>query len=76
MRYDTACDGWTPRAPIRLYYTGGDREATPTNTLHCADDFARRGFAVRTRDLHVPDHSASGRAGVTAAIRWFDRLGR
>ena len=74
--YDSACDGWTPRAPIRLYYTGGDREATPTNTLHCADDFARHGFAVRTRDLQVPDHSASGRAGVTAAIRWFDRHGR
>ena len=74
--YDTACDGWTPRAPIRLYYTGGDREATPTNTLHCVDDFAKRGFAVRTRDLQVPDHSASGRAGVTATIRWFDRLGR
>ena len=74
--YDNACDGWTPRAPIRMYYTGGDREATPTNTLQCADDFARRGFAVRTRDLRVPDHGASGRAGVTAAIRWFDRLGR
>ena len=74
--YDTACEGWAPRAPIRLFYTGGDREATPTNTLHCADDFATSGFAVRTKDLQVPDHSASGRAGVTAAIRWFDRLGR
>jgi hypothetical protein len=74
--YGAVCEGWTPRVPIRLYYTGGDREATPTNTLHCVDDFARRGFAVRTRDLQVPDHSESGRAGVTSAIRWFDRLGR
>jgi hypothetical protein len=65
-----------PRVPVRLFYTGGDREATPTNTLHCVADLARQGFAVRTRDPQTRDHTSSGRDGVVEAIRWFRRLDR
>lgn len=69
--YDDACRGWVPKAPTRMYYTGGDQEAVPANTLHCANDFARSGYGVRTHDLRVRNHSASGTAGAIAAIRFF-----
>lgn len=69
--YDEACRGWVPKVPTRMYYTGGDQEAVPANTLHCANDFARSGYAVRTRDLRVRSHTASGATGAIAAIRFF-----
>lgn len=69
--YDGTCRGWVPKAPTRMFYTGGDREVPPTNTLHCANDFARSGYAVRSHDLRVRDHVGSGAAGAIAAIRFF-----
>lgn len=69
--YDESCRGWVPKVPTRMYYTGGDQEAVPANTLHCADDFARSGYAVRTHDLRVRSHTVSGAAGAIAAIRFF-----
>lgn len=69
--YDKTCSGWVPKAPTRMYYTGGDREAVPANTLHCANDFARSGYAVRTQDLRVRSHTVSGSVGAIAAIRFF-----
>jgi pimeloyl-ACP methyl ester carboxylesterase len=69
--YDQSCQGWVPEAPMLLMYTSGDREAVAANTSHCVADFAASGYAARTRDLVVSDHSASGAAGVVEAIRWL-----
>lgn len=72
--YDSACTGWTPRAPVRMYYARGDREAVNANTVKCVAQFDHSGYAVPAVDLGPVDHTTSGAEGVVAAAHWFDSL--
>jgi hypothetical protein len=70
------CRGWTPDAPIRLYYATNDEQAVNANTFHCQAWFAASGAHVPTINLGTPDyqgsrHLGSNVAGTAHIVRWF-----
>jgi len=76
---DSVCQGWTPNAPIRLYYATHDEQAVNANTVHCQAWFAASGAHVPTINLGTPDyqgsrHLGSNVAGTAQIARWFLRL--
>jgi hypothetical protein len=73
---DRVCQGWTPNAPIRLYYATNDEQAVNANTVHCQAWFAASGAHVPTVNLGTPDyqgsrHLGSNVAGTAHIVRWF-----
>jgi hypothetical protein len=75
------CQGWTPDAPIRLYYATNDEQAVNANTFHCQAWFAASGARVPTINLGTPDyqgsrHLGSNVAGTAQIVRWFLSLTR
>ena len=69
---DGVCVDWTPRVPVRMYWAGGDREAAPANTAHCAADL--RAHGVHPTVVNVGDdasHVDSNPRGTAGAVRWF-----
>ncbi|WP_328827679.1 lipase [Streptomyces sp. NBC_00252] len=76
---DGVCTGWTPHAPVRLYYAEGDEQAVNGNSEHCQASFRARGVEVPLIDLGTPDyggsrHLGSQRAATAAIVRWFTSL--
>lgn len=76
---DGVCTGWTPRAPVRLYYAEGDEQAVNGNSEHCQASFRARGVEAPLVDLGTPDyggsrHLGSQRAATAAVVRWFTSL--
>jgi hypothetical protein len=77
---DSVCTDWSPRMPVRLYYSPGDEEAVNANTEHCHAALARHGVWAPTVDLGVDTdyngfvHEGSQVLGVPQATRWFTRL--
>lgn len=76
---DRVCQGWTPNAPIRLYYATSDEQAVNANTFHCQAWFAARGAPVPAVNLGTPDYQGSRHLGANVAgtaqiVRWFLRL--
>lgn len=76
---DGVCTGWTPRAPVRLYYAEGDEQAVNGNSEHCQASFRARGVEVPLVDLGTPDyggsrHLGSQRAATAEVVRWFASL--
>jgi hypothetical protein len=76
---DGTCTGWTPRAPIRLYLSGGDEQAVNANSHHC--QMALRSHGVNaplinlgTHEYQGSRHLGSNVSGTTAVVRWFSRL--
>jgi len=74
-RNDTACRGWHPGVPVRLYTSTGDRDVTMANTLNCRDQLAGHGTRAEVVDLGDHDHFTTGRLAVPGIVAWFDRLG-
>ncbi|MGR3868744.1 lipase [Streptomyces graminifolii] len=73
---DGVCTGWTPQAPVRLYYAEGDEQAVNGNSEHCQASFRARGVEVPLVGLGTPDyggsrHLGSQRAATAAIVRWF-----
>jgi hypothetical protein len=72
---DSVCTDWTPRMPVRLYYSPGDEEAVNANTEHC-----QATLRAPTVDLGVDTdyngfvHEGSEVLGVPQVTRWFTRL--
>ena len=72
---DSVCTDWTPRMPMRLYYSPGDEEAVNANTWHC-----RAALKAPTVDLGVDKdyngfvHEGSEVLGVPQVTRWFAQL--
>jgi hypothetical protein len=78
---DRVCTGWTPRAPIRLYYATDDEQAVNANTFHCQAAFAARGAHVPAVNLGTPSYQGSRHLGSNVAatpqiLRWFLHLTR
>ncbi len=78
---DRVCQGWTPKAPIRLYYAANDEQAVNANTFRCRAWFAASGAHVPAVNLGTPDyqgsrHLGSNVAGTAQIVRWFLRLTR
>jgi hypothetical protein len=78
---DRVCTGWTPRAPIRLYYATDDEQAVNANTFHCQAAFAARGAHVPAVNLGTPSYQGSRHLGTNVAgtaqiVRWFLHLAR
>jgi hypothetical protein len=78
---DRVCQGWTPNAPIRLYYAIRDEQAVNANTFHCQAWFAARGTRVPAINLGTPNyqgsrHLGSNVAGTAHIVRWFLQLTR
>ncbi|MFF2655288.1 lipase [Streptomyces sp. NPDC058045] len=76
---DAVCTDWTPRAPIRLYLSGGDEQAVTTNTTHCQAALRTHGVPAPITDLGPVDHEGSRHLGSNTAatpaiIRWFATL--
>ncbi|MFD4558685.1 lipase [Streptomyces sp. NPDC058469] len=76
---DGVCTGWTPQAPVRLYYAENDEQAVNGNSEHCQALFRARGVEAPLVDLGSPDyggsrHLGSQRAGTAAVVRWFASL--
>jgi hypothetical protein len=78
---DRVCQGWTPNAPIRLYYAIRDEQAVNANTFHCQAWFAASGTRVPAINLGTPNyqgsrHLGSNVAGTAHIVRWFLQLTR
>ncbi|MEU4237707.1 lipase [Actinoplanes sp. NPDC026619] len=77
---DSVCTDWSPRMPVRLYYSPGDEEAVNANTEHCQTTLAARGVRAPTVDLGVNTdyngfvHEGSEVLGVPQVTRWFTSL--
>lgn len=77
---DSVCTDWTPRMPVRLYYSPGDEEAVNANTEHCEAALAARGVPAPTIDAGVDTgyngfvHEGSEVLSVPRVTRWFSRL--
>jgi hypothetical protein len=71
---DSVCTDWTPRMPVRLYYSPGDEEAVNADTQHC-----QAALRAPTVDLGVDReyngfvHEGSEVLGVPEVTRWFAR---
>jgi hypothetical protein len=69
---------WTPRAPMRLYYCGGDMDVLPANTEVALARFRERG-ATQVQVV-VPSataaHGACALPSLLDAKAWFDTLVR
>lgn len=74
-REDTACRGWHPDVPVRLYTASGDRDVAIANTLNCRDQLAAHGTRATVVDLGDHDHFTAGRLALPRVLAWFDRLG-
>jgi hypothetical protein len=72
---DSVCTDWTPRMPVRLYYSPGDEEAVNANTEHCqaALDAPTVNLGV-DRDYNGFVHEGSEVLGVPEVTRWFAHL--
>jgi hypothetical protein len=72
---DSVCTDWTPRMPVRLYYSPGDEEAVNANTEHCqaALDAPTVNLGV-DRDYNGFVHEGSEVLGVPEVTRWFTHL--
>lgn len=78
---DAVCTDWTPRAPVRLYLSSGDEQATTENTEHCRAALAEKGVSAPVVDLGAVDyqgsrHLGSNVAATSAVVRWFGELSR
>jgi hypothetical protein len=75
---DGTCS-WTPRVPVRLFFSRGDEQAVTGNSVRCRADLGAHGVRVRLIDLGTRDyagsrHLGSNVAGTTAVVRWFRSL--
>jgi hypothetical protein len=73
---DRVCQGWTPNAPIRLYYATNDEQAVNANTFHCQAAFAASKTRGPKVNLGTPGyqgsrHLGSNVAGTARIVRWF-----
>jgi hypothetical protein len=74
---DSVCTNWTPRMPVRLYYSPGDEEAVNANTEHCrAAMHAPTVNLGVDRDYNGFVHEGSEVLGVPEVTRWFAHLDR
>ncbi|MEC3919871.1 alpha/beta hydrolase family protein [Nocardia sp. CDC160] len=71
---DEVCRTGTPRVPIRLYTGSEDRDVVPGNSVRCREYLGAQGVDATTVDVGPVDHSGSGKAGIAAAVRWFQEL--
>ncbi|MBU2670245.1 lipase [Actinoplanes bogorensis] len=72
---DSVCTDWTPRMPVRLYYSPGDEEAVNANTDHCRSTLpAPKVDLGVNRDYNGFVHEGSEVLGVPAITRWFLQL--
>ncbi|MCT2584936.1 hypothetical protein [Actinophytocola gossypii] len=72
---DTACRGWRPGVPVRLYTSTGDRDVDIENSTNCRAMLARHGADADLVDLGDLDHFTAGRAAIPLTLDWFERLG-
>ena len=78
MRANEVYD-WTPRTPLRMYYTASDAVVNPANTLLALERMLARGAldvdAIELlRDINgkPPTHGTAQWPAYIAARRWFD----
>lgn len=66
--------GWTPRAPVRLYYGDADVAVEPEDARIAAAAFASRGADVQAVSVGAQDHDTSVIGAIPAMRAWFDEL--
>ncbi|WP_438483624.1 alpha/beta hydrolase family protein [Streptomyces sp. S186] len=69
-RNSTSC-AWTPRVPVTLHTSAGDREAPRDNTLSCARQLAEHGRTARVVDHGSVDHTGAFQHAVIPIARGF-----
>jgi predicted esterase len=67
--------GWTPHAPVRLYYGDGDVAVEPEDARIAVAAFTSRGADVQAISVGAQDHDASVIGAIPAMRAWFDELG-
>ncbi|MBF6332291.1 alpha/beta fold hydrolase [Nocardia transvalensis] len=65
---DGTCD-WTPRVPVHLYHSTGDRDVPYINAEHCLDAF--RSDKVTLTDLGNIDHETAIRLALPRILQQF-----
>ena len=68
---NSACTGWTPRAPVRLYAASGDTTVTQVNARHCRHAIRTRHGHVRLVQLGAVSHNVSDFLALPKIVRWF-----
>lgn len=71
---DGVCEGWAPKAPVRLYTARADRDVTTRNAALCRESLRARGVDAPIVDLGDLDHMASGVAAMPDVLRWFQSV--
>ncbi|WP_181721177.1 lipase family protein [Nocardia gipuzkoensis] len=67
---DGTCD-WTPRVPVQLYASRGDRAVPYANTEHCLRALASRNATLR--DVGEVDHAGTARVALPEILSWFQQ---
>ncbi|MEU6235271.1 hypothetical protein [Kitasatospora sp. NPDC047058] len=68
---DSVCTDWTPRAPVRLYSGGLDRDVAVANTESCRRALAAHGVDAPVVETADADHNGSALASYPAILAWF-----
>ncbi|GIF22791.1 hypothetical protein BJ973_000850 [Actinoplanes tereljensis] len=74
---DSVCTDWTPRIPVRLYYSPGDEEAVNANTAHCHATLGAPTVNVGVNTTYNGFiHEGSEVLSLPRVTRWFTDLNR
>ena len=65
---------WTPKAPIRFYYSTGDLDVPPVESTTMASAMAARGAATRAIEVGSGDHTQTILNGAPLVLDWLETL--
>ncbi len=65
---------WTPRAPIRLYYSEGDEMVSPQEAKVACNEISRRGGDIKMICVGNQQHLSGILVSIPYIRRWFDEL--
>jgi hypothetical protein len=67
-------DGWTPVAPVRIYYGDDDLDVLPVEARRSELEMKQRGADVTAISVGPCDHDASPLRAIPRALRWVREL--
>jgi pimeloyl-ACP methyl ester carboxylesterase len=66
--------GWTPKAPIRLYYGTEDKDVVPEEATRAEADYRSRGADVEAVNVGAVDHGESMLRAAPLIFAWLQEL--
>ncbi|MFN4353084.1 alpha/beta hydrolase family protein [Parvibaculum sp.] len=66
--------GWTPQAPVRLYYGAADADVVPEEATHAKEDFRSRGADATAVNVGDAGHEESMLRAAPLIFAWLKEL--